>query len=87
MTITRVTAAPARALTLAAFAFLSVAAISAISMLSPMQKAIAQELTPVCVVPIPGGETEKGDRPHIVLVGPGEFPIGRVVALEACGLH
>ena len=92
MTITSVTAAaPARALTIAAFAFLSVAAISAISMLSPMQKAIAQELTPVCVVSIPNefglpGDNQAG-KPHIVLVEPTGVPLGQIVPLQACGLR
>lgn len=76
MTMTRVRAAPARALTLAAFAFLSVVTISAISMLLPMQEAIAQDLIEGCV-------TQHGGPPHIGLIEPGV----QALPLPACGIN
>jgi len=89
MTITTASAA-ATALSLAAFAFLGVAAISATSMLSPMQAATAQELTPTCVK-IHGGEVQLGEPPlnnagppQVLLLGPGDQPFGEVLPNDAC---
>jgi hypothetical protein len=77
MTITTVSVA-ATALTLAAFAFLSVAAISATSMLSPMQEAIAQEQFELCV-------TQHGGPPKVLVLEEGDVLIGvHLLPPEAC---